>query len=434
MAIESTLRGVRATWVVVLALLFSLPAQAQNPCAPEGSSHALELAQSDTGSGIGGTGRGGGDDSGIGGTGRGGDDSGFGGTGFSDGDDSGIGGTGIYGTITAFGSICVNGLRVHYDEATPVDFDGNAADASMLEVGQVVAVEAAGRGSELRAKRVGVHSVLTGPVTAIDGEAASLEVMGARVALPEDMIESVETLEVGTRVSISGLRRNDGIVVATLLSRAAPETPDAVAGLARIDASQRIDIGGIPVAAAGEVVPGTHLRATGRYDVRSGAFDVQRLDASTLLARETRHLSVEGYVHEIGSEGRLFLPGVEVDRSSLERAGAAFDRETSVRVSGRRDKLGRLRVERVQRLERQRIVRDGVRSKGKVRSVRATRGDKLENSQKTSKPNTRVRPERVKRDRLQPPPKPVRPPRIDRPPKVDRPTVIDSSILDSPGG
>src|SRR5262245_45113002 len=67
----------------------------------------------------------------------------------------GVGGTGapatlgVVGTITEFASVCVNGLEIHYDTATPVTVNGRPAAAGQLALGQVVAVEAAPDGERL---------------------------------------------------------------------------------------------------------------------------------------------------------------------------------------------------------------------------------------------------------------------------------------------
>lgn len=420
-----SLASLRAFALACSFALFATASYAQNPCASDATKGPLQLAQSD--SGLSGTGRSGGDDSGIGGTGRsGGDESGFGGTGLSGGDDSGIGGTGIYGTITAFGSICVNGLRVHYDDDTPVEFDGESAHASLLEVGQVVVVEAMGRAGELHATRVGVHSLLTGPITAFDADARSIDVMGARVELEADAFARAEAMEPGTRVSIGGLRRGDGVVVASQFDAAPAGAPDAVAGLALPAARGGLSIGGIEISDASRIEAGTHVRARGRFDAATGAFEAERIEASNLLPRDVEQLSVEGYVQEVGAEGRVFLPGVEVDRASLERVGAGIERDRPVRVLGRRDDLGRLRVQRLQRVERPQMSRDALRAKARAGSDRAARPKKPEKARAVKQ-----RRDRVDRPTLVRPEKPVPPPRVERPPKVDRPTLIDSNIRDS---
>ncbi len=415
MAIERRLRS--RSWVALvgaIALLCSTPALANDPCAANGAEQPLQLAQSD--SGISGTGLDGGDDSGIGGT------------GLSGGDDSGIGGTGIYGTITAFGSICVNGLRVHYDEGTPVEVDGSAASASSLAIGQVVAVDAlthGGESGELTARSVSVHSLLSGPITGIDERAQMLDVMGAPVEVSAEAFAHAAQLGVGSRVKVAGLRRDDGVVEASLLTDADRDAPDAIAGLARIEPNDEIHVGGIALTGGGvpEVAAGDHLRAEGRYFVTTRRFDVQQVSSMPLLSSDVARLSVEGFVHEIGAEGRLFLPGVEVERTSLERATGAVDRATRVRVTGSRDRFGRLRVERLQRVDRPKLEIDTMRARARMRAQRADRPQKIQKKANDTRP-TRVdilKPER--------PQKPIRPRPPERPTKPDIPTVIDDAAV-----
>jgi len=412
--------ALRRAWVLgcVLALGLAPAAFAENPCANGAAPEAPRLAQSD--SGLSGTGLSGGDESGMGGTGlSGGDDSGFGGTGFSGGDDSGIGGTGIYGTITAFGSICVNGLRVHYDEQTPVTVDGEPAEAEGLAVGQVVAVEAAGQGSELEATRVSVHRLLVGPITALDLEDQAIEVMDARVELAGAALAFARAAEVGARVEVGGLRRNDGVVVASWLAGVDRDVPDAVSGYAQTRGEMGLQIGGIAIDAPADAFEaGGHVRASGRYDGEARRFRTQVTEPLPLLSLDAARLSVEGYVQQIGPEGRLFLPGIEVDPRSLENA--RIDRTRPVRVTGRRDASGRLRVQRLQRVERPTIVRDALRTAAPAQPPRVDRPEKpLKPDAKVEKPK---RPDRPLR-----PPKPQPP---ERPPTVDRPTVIDLQIRD----
>src|SRR3954466_4498615 len=81
---------------------------------------------------------------GIGGTGAR-AEGGIGGTGVQA--EGGIGGTGVIaggelgliGVITGFGSICVNGVEVHYDSTTPVTVNGQPGAADALALGQTVA-------------------------------------------------------------------------------------------------------------------------------------------------------------------------------------------------------------------------------------------------------------------------------------------------------
>ena len=152
---------VRSTLSCVLLTLFVLapgPAFGDDYCRIEGIEW---VGVSGEGSGIGGTGHSG-EGSGLGGTGHSDERSGIGGTGYAsegsglggtgyEGDpgsfgdpgvvdeESGMGGIGVFGTITRFGSVCVNGLHVFFDDSVAVrlnDLDVRGSEA--LELGQMV--------------------------------------------------------------------------------------------------------------------------------------------------------------------------------------------------------------------------------------------------------------------------------------------------------
>jgi len=125
--------------VLLGVLLLAGTADGQTPCEPPDATRVAVAGDEPTG--------------GVGGTGHSEPSGGIGGTGLG-GDQGGVGGTGIYGTITAFGSICVNGLRVQYDDAVPVELGGAPASADALAVGQVVFLEATPRDGDLFARRI----------------------------------------------------------------------------------------------------------------------------------------------------------------------------------------------------------------------------------------------------------------------------------------
>lgn len=77
------------------------------------------------------------------------EDRGIGGTGLEP-EDRGVGGTGLYGSITGFGSVCVNGIRVHTESGPAVDINGRPAAADDLALGQVVWIEARAVGPRRR--------------------------------------------------------------------------------------------------------------------------------------------------------------------------------------------------------------------------------------------------------------------------------------------
>ena len=407
-------------FLLALFCVATLPAHAENPClAADPGGAELQLASSE--SGIGGTGLSG-DESGIGGTGHSGtDESGLGGTGYDAGDESGIGGTGIYGTITAFGSICVNGLRVHYDDETSVSVDGESASSGELAVGQVVAVEATGEGSELQASKVSIESALTGPITSLDYEKNVLTIMGQRVIVPEDFGEKRLPLEVGMRATVDGLRRGDGAVDANRVAKASADQPDSVSGIVRWVKRGVVEIGGIRVrvddSRRTSLEDGHFARASGSWNGERRTFDRSLVTGSLLLGAAANQLSVEGYVQRFPGDDRVWVSGVEVDHSTLDGVIETPDR---VRISGRRDKIGRLRVERIHRVERPGVRRDFERA-------RRVEPDRKKQPSKPVKPRKhRDRP--PDRPRIEKPPE--RPPRPERPEPIDRPTVIDVDRLD----
>ena len=202
------------------------------------------------------------------------DPGGIGGTGISDG---GIGGTGVraetelgvFGVITGFASICVNGIELHYDAATPVSLNGAPAQAGALAVGQVVMVQAVASSTWARAgaihivdAAVGVAAVRAEGLT-VDGQRVRIEpatVMGAGLA-PDQLA--------GRTLRVSGLRAADGTIVATRIDRA-PAHGMAVA--------QAPDLG------AGRFSVQGYVADVGQQDLRIGAtsFDVSREMAGQL--------------------------------------------------------------------------------------------------------------------------------------------------------
>ncbi len=198
------------------------------------------------------------DEGGIGGTGISSmrpDDGGIGGTGFRPSrpdDEGGIGGTGVsadadtgvIGTVTGFASICVGGVEIHYGTDTPIRIDGQAAAAAQLAVGQVVEAVASGSGTELQAQQISVRHVVSGPVTRVDALHNEIDVVGQTVSLsPLTRAADGESAAVATAfplqsyVQISGMRREDGIVVASRASRIEPrELAHVVGPVTNLDA------------------------------------------------------------------------------------------------------------------------------------------------------------------------------------------------------
>src|SRR6266446_3575608 len=149
---------------------------------------------------------------------------GMGGTGISTGNtlttERGVGGTGILGVITGFSSICVDGLEVAYDAATPVFIEGNPADANALRAGQVVAIEAAGRATP-QARKISVIYQVSGPIDSLTAP-GRMQVAGQTVVVTSAVSPQVSFLRAGEWVNISGLQSPSGEIAASRIDRRDP--------------------------------------------------------------------------------------------------------------------------------------------------------------------------------------------------------------------
>ncbi len=327
--------------------------------------------------GIGGTGRS--DDAsvaveGIGGTGR---AQGIGGTGRglgADGEGNGIGGTGFVGTVTAFGSICVGGARITYDPDTPVLIDGERAFVDDLAAGQVVVVDAVSSGGAWQARSVSVEHVVRGPVTAIDRASGKLEVAGQRVELRGESTDGAyafgaspadgDVLAPGSWLKVAGVRRDDGVIVASLLTPASAGEGVLLRGPLQRDAAGGLEVAGVHIdsvsGAAGTVEETFHsgdevvVRAT-RAAAWSDRLQGVSLEASgvTALRGRVATVAVEGF------PGSATDGSVRLGTSTLGLAGGGAELFESVRaqlpeaaplrVFGELGRDGRIELQRVSR-------------------------------------------------------------------------------------
>lgn len=223
--------------VVILALALSTlqpvaPAQAKTKgCpTPDGFIFASGKGMGGTGihdgKGVGGTGAKFAEGKGMGGTGIH-NGKGMGGTGakFAD---RGIGGTGItgdigvYGRITGFGSICVNGMEIEYTAKTPVENNGRNASIQALRVGQVVAVRAYRKNGEFRARKITVDKAVSGRVASVNAKRGEMMVSKQKVIADGRGRDVMKLLKAGDYVSVSGMKRADGVIIAGLIERMKP--------------------------------------------------------------------------------------------------------------------------------------------------------------------------------------------------------------------
>ncbi len=174
-----------------------------------------------------------------------------GGSGGGGGDTGGIDRGGVtvaVGPVNGFGSIFVNGVEYSTSGAT-FTVDDQPGSESDLRVGQIVRVEGelSANGRTGTAARVTFSDRLEGPVQSTDVQAGRMIVLGQTVQVGPDTSfdsgispASVEGLDVGQRVEVSGTVTSTGVVNATRIELKASAANVEVKGKASaVDTANR---------------------------------------------------------------------------------------------------------------------------------------------------------------------------------------------------
>lgn len=329
--------------------------------------------------GIGGTGaaieRGG-----IGGTGTLAKGGGIGGTG-ERARDSGVGGTGIVGIITGFASICVNGIEVHYDPSTPLEINGHPATARDLAVGQLVQAEASGTGDEVMARNISVQYAVAGPIGHISTSGGQIQVMGQAVQVTEHTItpsgSNLSGLQAGDFVRVSGMRKQDGVIMAARIERVATQGEVSVSGPVSRAGAHDFSISGLRIAPAPGKIPeglaaGREVQVYGQ--LQNGLLKAERIEVAPTLpfgGREQR-LELQGYLHASDTPGRLSVGRTQMEIAPQALAEGKLAPDQLVHVSARLTPDRRLVAEHIeiardyfQRRELHNLNKDSVRHAAK---------------------------------------------------------------------
>ncbi|WP_044874001.1 DUF5666 domain-containing protein [Pseudomonas sp. LFM046] len=269
---------------------------------------------------------------------------GIGGTGAPAQEEGGIGGTGIVGTITGFGSICVNGVEVHFDNNAPLSENGVPASTNQLAIGQVVAVEATKSPRGLEARSIAILHAYEGPITGVAEGTAPMRVMGQPVRLAAGA-RVTEGLRVGDAVRVSGLRNAIGDVVATRIERA-PK-------LTQVSAIGAVERGGDlqGLALSKSLSPSTEVLVRGTWDGKRLSVLQTRADPSIPFAGRVRNALVEGLVRAQKGD-RIEIGGftAHLDRETAFAGGKAAELavDQRIRVSGVFDGGRTIRAHRIE--------------------------------------------------------------------------------------
>jgi len=253
--------------------------------------------------------------------------------------DRGIGGTGVVGTIQRFGSIIVNDLRISYPQDVSVSLDGEPAKVSDLKIGQVVRVVADRRPAGLSTRKIEVASEVVGRIDGVS--LGRFSVLGQTVSLA-GLSGADSQWRIGDHVAVSGLRRLDGTIVASLIEKR-PGEAARVAGPVVEAPDGSLTLGRLKLSGVDRDLIGRRALLEGR--LAGGLFEVSSgKSEQALLGPNVKALSIEAYVERSGGGLRLGS-GLEVaggKASNLPR-GEAVRAIITTSVGGN----GRLQVESI---------------------------------------------------------------------------------------
>jgi len=352
---DRLVRALMISSIVLASLLHSVPSMAD--CDSGGTAESGLHDSIITGTGAGGTGLQASEETGTG----------TGGTGFGGDDDSGTGtgGTGIFGVVTGFGSVCVNGHEVDYDARTLIRQDGKSATISDLAVGQTVRIQTS-RARPLVATHIDVENALAGPIDRVDLNSRRVWIMDQSVELRRGAIvfdrttgkrTSLERLRSGSFLSVSGLRRADGVVSATRLDQRAASERAIVTAVVRDLGQGTAYVGDTratfaTVGDSSERSPetnhdGQRLRVSGRWNAKTRTLEATRLDDARPFEKQTRRVSIQGFTAPSHADADFRLAGtaVEVRRSGADMPELNID--ALVRIEGKIDDRGWLQADRI---------------------------------------------------------------------------------------
>lgn len=271
-------------------------------------------------------------------------------------DTGGITGNGIAaGPISNFGSVIVNGIVFNTDSAT-FTVDDAIASQSDLRVGQFVVVKGEFASDNLSgtATEVIFDDNVQGAISSIDSVGSSLVVLGQTVfidtstSFDDDIVpQSIDGLNVGDIIEVSGLVAQDGSITATRIEKKLAGTQLEVHGVvSSIDtAAMRFNINALIVDYSnatldnfpnGEPADGDFVEVKGNTLGPNQELEAVRVELETgqIDGASGDRVEVEGFVTRFVSATDFDVSGIPVttDGSTIFEGGVAADLGLNIKV------------------------------------------------------------------------------------------------------
>ncbi len=232
----------------------------------------------------------------------------------------GIGGTGIIGVVADLGDVVVNGRNIGITDNTLIRKDGKIVTIDDLDIGQVVAISAAGTFERLASQSIDIRNEVIGPIDKIDWVNGAITVLGQPVTFARGAIVDLDPT-IGDKVSISGFRLADRTIVATRVESVPTATSAHLYGRYQVvDDAVQIDGVTIQGLAVSPDLSGREIFAEGvlkegrltptRFEVQASApFNGLQRDLSIagFLDARTKTLSRTSVANILGDVGRVTL-------------------------------------------------------------------------------------------------------------------------------
>ncbi|MBK8019765.1 MAG: hypothetical protein IPK20_25800 [Betaproteobacteria bacterium] len=270
----------------------------------------------------------------------------------------GMGGTGIVadarrsigtviGTVTRFGSICVNGIEIEFNDGVPITVRGERATAAAIGLGQVVRVATDLKTGHPVARSIATEDAVSGPVTTRDTASQTFAVMGRTVRMGRDSMVALSgpvVPDIGTHVTVSGIAQPDGTVVASRLEYRDPRTDVHVTGLGsrfrwRVHRRGRRDGASSDGDDGRRYAAGAEVSVSGRWqDDELRAITVTRDPLTPGPGPESGWVSLEGfYVRCEGDSSSHAVSGIPVTAAASMTPGQWVGRRVVVLGTWRQD-------------------------------------------------------------------------------------------------